>query len=81
MLSNIWNKIRKWFKDSEVIFLARALTLYGFILAVFTGIDWTSLMSIDFSNGFDKKVLTASSFYIVQGIVIELARRHRATDL
>lgn len=76
-----WNTLRAWFRDSEVILLARLSVIYGFVLAALQGLDWTSLMSMDFSNGFDKEGLTKASFWVIQGIVVELARRSRAQDL
>lgn len=83
MLNSIWNKIKDWFHHSETIFLARLEAFIGFILAVGVSLDWTQLMSLDFSNGIfnSKQVMFIGILMLAKGIITELARRRGATDL
>lgn len=79
----MFSKIKKWFHSSETIFLARLETLVGFLLAVGASLDWSQLMSLDFSDGLlnNKQALAIGLIMIVKGTLLELARRRGATDL
>lgn len=75
-----WQRIRAWFKDSEVIALARtwlALGLGVFISGI-AGINWSLLLNTSLTND---QIQHLTIVMIVQGIVVEIARRLRATDL
>lgn len=76
----IWQRIRAWFKDSEVIALARtwlALGLGVFVSAL-AGMNWSLFLNTSLTNAQIKHLAIAM---IVQGVVVEIARRLRATDL
>lgn len=82
MLKNTWTKIRNWFKDSETIFLARLTAFSGFIVGALGSIDWTPFFSLDFTNAFSMTQATWVGFgMFIHGIISEIARRNRATDL
>lgn len=70
----MWTTIRKFFKDSEVIFLAR--------LQVFGGVILSALIEADpqILSGFipDKWF---GVYLVGAGIIIEIARRMRAEDM
>lgn len=77
-----WDSIKAWFSNSETIFLARMEVVVGFLTAVIGGLDWTPLMSMDFSNAVsNKQMLILGATIIVKGILSEIARRRNATDL
>lgn len=67
----MWDKIKAWFRDSETIFWAR--------LQMAAGTIWTVLVATDLSPVLDAKYLTY--WLIASGVITELARRSRATDL
>lgn len=78
----MWNSIKKWFKNSETIFIARLETAVGFLVAALSAIDWTPLMSMDFSQAFSWNQFTVIGLMlIVKGLISEWARRRNATDL
>ena len=78
---NTWERIKKFFKDSEVIFLARLSTLGGAVLGGLYGVDWEKILNLDFSNGVNQGLLLEAGKWIVIGVIVEYARRRRATDL
>jgi len=67
----MWSKIKTWFKDSETIFWAR--------LQMLVGVVWTVLITVDLGPLLSPKALAV--WLIVSGVITELARRSRATDL
>ena len=70
-----WDDTKAFFKRSEVIFYSRLQVMSGFILAVFTGIDWTSVtMKLDDA----KQSLYIAAGLIANGIITETLRRRNA---
>lgn len=83
-IKNAWEKVRSFFKDSEVIALARGLVVagIGFISSVATSIDWSNVVSLIMNPGFTKEQLVLlGGLAVVIGFATEVARRMRATDL
>jgi hypothetical protein len=82
-MKTLWNKIKDWSGWSEAgsIFVARLEVVVGFLISVFEGLDWSYLMSMDFSQGINKQVLFVGLLIIVKGLISEITRRHNATDL
>ena len=79
MLKNIWNKIKKFFKDSETIFLARVQTLVGALGTIALWVYNDPTVSEAIKGALQPKYVV---FYIVGlGLLTEYARRRRATDL
>lgn len=74
----MWAKIVNFFKNSEVIFLARLQVFLGILLVVLASLDWSPLASSTMPS---KQQIILYSILVVQGIVTEYARRRRATDL
>lgn len=73
-----WDNTKAFFKRSEVIFYSRLQVISGFFLAVFSGIDWTSV-TMNFENA--KQSLYIALGLIVNGVVTEvLRRRNMATE-
>lgn len=70
----MWAKIKAFFNDSETIFLARFQMVAGIVWSVLPTIDPTLFQSLIGDRWF-------GVFLIVWGIVTEIARRRRATDL
>lgn len=70
----MWDKIKAFFNDSETIFLARFQMVAGIVWSVLPTIDPTLFQSLIGERWF-------GVFLIVWGIVTEIARRRRATDL
>lgn len=66
--------VLSWFKDSETIFLSRLWVLFGIVISGMASVDFTLIANSDhqFSLG---------AWLIFQGILQEVARRYRATDL
>lgn len=71
-----WDNTKAFFKRSEVIFYSRLQVLTGFILAVFQGIDWTTV-TVNLDNA--KQSLYIAGGLIVNGIVTEVLRRRNST--
>lgn len=72
-------EIKAWFKFSETILLSRIDVLVGFVIAAVAAMDWSPLMTLDFSSGFDKKQLyVIGGFCVLRGVVGEIARRRNA---
>lgn len=75
----MWHAIKKFFKDSEVIFLARAQMVLGALAAVVIG-----LLADPTVNAAIQTILTPQyvPYYVIGlGVLTELLRRRRATDL
>lgn len=70
-----WDNTKAFFKRSEVIFYSRLQVVSGFFLAVFTGIDWTTVtMKLDDA----KQSLYIAGGLIANGIITEILRRRNA---
>ena len=79
MLTNLWNKIKDFFKRSETIFIARLEAVAGFLVAVIGGLDPTALLSLDISNGVTSSTtLIFGLVWFLKGIIQEWARRRNA---
>jgi hypothetical protein len=74
-----WGKIQSWFRDSETLFWGRLQMASGVIVAAAAGMDWSALLA-GTGRPF-REMLGLAGFLFVQGLVTELARRSRATDL
>jgi hypothetical protein len=75
----MWKTIKAWFKYSETIALVRLDVLIGFVLAVVATMDWSPLLSMDFSSGFSTNQLYALGFIcVLRGVVGEIMRRRGA---
>lgn len=71
-----WDNTKAFFKRSEVIFYSRLQVISGFFLAVFSGIDWTTVtMNLQDS----KQSLYVAAGLIFNGIFTEFLRRRNAT--
>lgn len=70
----MWQRIKKFFSDSETIFLARLQVLAGVIVTVLATFDPSVLAPFIGDKWF-------GPFLLAWGIVAELARRYRAEDL
>ena len=75
-ISTWWDNTKAFFKRSETIFYARLQVLSGFFLAVFSGIDW-STVTVNLENA--KQSLYLAGGLIVNGIITEYLRRRNAT--
>lgn len=71
-----WDNTKAFFKRSEVIFYSRLQVLTGFILAVFQGIDWTTV-TVNLDNA--KQSLYIAGGLIVNGLITEVLRRRNST--
>ena len=75
----MWKEIKAWFKFSETIFISRLDVFIGFLIAVVASMDWSPLLALDISTGFDTKQLYYISFIcILRGVVGEIMRRRNA---
>ena len=82
MFKDFYNKIKDWFKRSETIFLARLEAASGFVIGAMNSIDWSPLLSLDFTHAFAWNQYSAlGGIMLVKSIITELARRRNATDL
>lgn len=70
----MWTKIRAFFKDSETIFLARLQTLVGLVFSAWLALDHNAI-----AQYIESKWIPV--YLIGAGILTEVARRYRATDL
>jgi len=75
-ISTWWDGVKAFFKRSEVIFYSRLQVVSGFFLAVFSGIDWTTV-TVNLENA--KQSLYIAGGLIVNGIITEVLRRRNAT--
>lgn len=79
MIKEFYNKIKDWFHRSETILLARIETLTGAVVGVLSAIDWTPLMSMDFTNAFSWNQYTVlGGVMLVKGIISEWARKRNS---
>ena len=78
----MWESIKNWFSNSETILIARLETVTGFLIAALSAIDWTPLLSMDFSQAFSWNQFTViGAILILKGLISEWARRRNAVDL
>lgn len=70
-----WDNTKAFFKRSEVIFYSRLQVLSGFLLSVFSGIDWTQV-TVNFQNA--KSSLYIGLGLIANGVITEFLRRRNA---
>ncbi len=71
-----WDGIKAWFHRSESVFMARMTAFGGFMVAALEGMDWPSLMNLDFSHIVQNtQALIAGGFIFLHGVISELARR------
>jgi len=71
-----WDNTKAFFRRSEVIFYSRFQVLSGFMLAVFSGIDWTTVtMKLEDA----KQSLYIAAGLVFNGILTEYLRRRNAT--
>ncbi len=73
-MESIWDHIRVFFKDSEVVFWGRLQALGGLIVIAGAAMDWSPLLATGLSV---KQIGITGGILLVQGIVTELARRAR----
>lgn len=74
-ISTWWDNTKAFFKRSEVIFYSRLQVVSGFFLAVFSGIDWTTV-TVDIQNA--RHSLYLAGGLIINGILTEALRRRNA---
>ena len=76
MLSNLYVGVKKWFKRSWSIFIARLEVLAGVLTGALGGLDWTSLANLDWTHGVKNTgTLIVAGLLIVKGLVSEIGRR------
>jgi hypothetical protein len=74
----MWEKIKAWFRDSEVIFFARLQMLLGAVITVLIATDLSPLLAAGMPT---KQQLILAAIVFMQGVLTEYLRRRRATDL
>lgn len=67
-----WENTKAFFKNSETILYARLQVISGFILAVFSSIDWTTV-TVNLNDA--KNSLYIALGLIANGILTEVLRR------
>lgn len=73
--------VKPWYKF-ETILMARATVAIGAILAVIGAMDWSPLISLDVSTGFNgRQVMWLGGIAIVKGIADECLRRRNALNI
>jgi len=71
-----WETIKRWFNNSEIIFLARLEAFVGFVVTIFSIIDYGDLLSYSIASSFNwKSGILLGSILIFKGFVTEWARR------
>lgn len=66
-------RVLSWFRNSATILVARVTAFSGFVLAVLSGLDWTTLIGI---NPADRKTSAYIGLVVLaHGLVTEMARR------
>lgn len=66
----MWQRIRKWFKDSEVLFWARLQMFIGAVAGVVTFVEPSVLAPIIPADWFPY-------FLVINGVATEILRRRR----
>ena len=83
-ISATWQKFKDWsgWTEAGSIFTMRLEAAVGFSIAVLGGIDWSPLLTLDFSNTISNGYLLGlGGVMFVKAIVQEVVRRKNATDL
>lgn len=76
MFKTLWTKIKKYFKDSETIFLARLQVVVGAISTYFVWFSTSPEMTEAFKNLLQPKYIP---FYVLGlGFLTEYLRRRRS---
>lgn len=77
MFSDIWTKVKDFFKRSTTIVYARIQVLAGILVAAIQGVDWASLYTAITHLDWTKlKMSTISAAVLIfNGIVTEILRR------
>lgn len=74
----MWNRIVKFFKDSEVIFFARLQVFLSAAGAVAISFDWSPLAAGTMPT---RQQYVFCGVLFTQGVFTEILRRRRSTDL
>ena len=69
----MWDKVKAFFRRSEVIFYSRLQSLSGFILAVIGGMDWQSVATWDFTT--PRQTAWLGIGLVINGTITEALRR------
>jgi hypothetical protein len=79
-ISQWWDNTKSWFKYSETILIARLTAFAGLVTAALGALDWSSISStVTSTTGFNsRQVISVGIFALVQGVIIEWARRRNA---
>jgi hypothetical protein len=80
----MFKKIKDWSGWSEAgsIFIARMEVVSGFLTGVLGGIDWTPVMTLDFTQPIaDKTLIILGLSLVFKGVISEMTRRRNAKDL
>lgn len=82
MFSDLWNKLKAWFKYSETILLARMESLSGLIIASVSALDWSPMLNLGIDTGASiKQGVILGSIMFVKGITTEWARRRNTVEV
>jgi hypothetical protein len=73
-IKTAWSRVKRFFLDSETIFLARLQVLAGIVFTVLATFDPSVLAPIIGDKWF-------GPFLLIWGILAEVARRRNADDL
>lgn len=77
----MFKRIRKFFKDSEVIFLSYVHAVLGAVVGALSYFDWNKLLSMVQSATPKQLLLGGSAVLFAQGLMFYVARIARAKDL
>lgn len=79
-LSEFYASTKSWFKYSETILIARITAGAGLVTAALGSMDWSGISGVVSSTtGFNaKQVISVGIFALVQGIILEWARRRNS---
>lgn len=72
-IKTFWANTKAWFNNSMTIAYARFQVVIGVVLGVFSNIDWTTVMTWDWSM--PKKNLWISFGLVLNGLITEILRR------
>lgn len=77
----MWARIKRFFLDSETIFLARLQLVVGVLFAGIAYADWSILLPLLKGEFNRDQVIAVALFIAFNGIVTEIARRRRDPEL
>src|SRR5690606_15031721 len=80
-LSKSWTAVKEWFSYSQSILIARLEVLAGFIIGVFSFIDWSAFTSIDFTGITSSQLGLIALGLVIKGVISEMARRMNTVDV